>query len=69
MIIKFVIGTCILMNNHLYRIEKIQNNSYLLRQTVTVFEEDREFRELWKISYVDKVSEKVYDLTLKCKDN
>ena len=54
--ILFAIGTCILMHGTEYKINDIGNGTYVLAQTVTVFEEQRTYREHWKQSYINKVS-------------
>lgn len=61
----FAIGACILMNGYYYQVVDVtpgvgnSNRSYLLSQTVTVFEEDRTFTEYWKVSYIDKIAKDV----------
>lgn len=54
--ILFAIGTCILMHGAEYKIDDVGSGTYVLAQTVTVFEEQRTYREQWKRSYIDRVS-------------
>lgn len=58
---KFLIGTCILLNNYQYTIIPTHPDNrgvYLLRQEVIVHEEKRYYDQLWKISYIDKNAKK-----------
>lgn len=52
----FAIGTCILMYGAEYKIDDIGKGTYVLAQSVVVFEENRTYREQWKRSYIDQVS-------------
>lgn len=59
-----------MINAHVYQIEKINNTTYLLKQTVIVFEKQRQFYEQRKISDTDKVAQKVFLFPgTQCKDN
>lgn len=70
MIAKWIVGSCIIMHGHAYLVEKVEKETYLLKQTVTVFEEQRQYREYWYIKYIDKISEKLWlSSGAKCKGN
>lgn len=53
MIMNFAIGVCIVMNGYAYRITESRKEVYLLSQYVTVFEEQREYKEFWLVSWIN----------------
>lgn len=69
LVMKFVAGTCVAMGGHAYRIKDASHGYYLMSQTVVVFEEDREFTELWKSSWIDSHATKVIGVRAeRCRD-
>lgn len=58
----FLVGMCLLMHSVLYKVEEVEQMSYLLSREVTVHEKVVVRKESWKKTLIDEVGKEA-----KCK--